>query len=78
MRDKAAGDAEFFAEPPGVERRGPAECDHGVFGEVLAVFHGMDAGGVGHVFVDDFGDPPGGFGRVHAKGVADMGGQRRL
>ena len=78
MRDEATGDAKFFAEPPGVERRRAAESDHGVFGKVLAVFHRMDTGGVGHVFVDDLGDAPGGFGRIHAERVADMCGQRRL
>ena len=37
-----------------MQRGRAAKGDHGVIGQILAVFHRMDAGGVGHVFIDHF------------------------
>ena len=42
-----------------MQRRGAAEGDHGVAREILAVLHRMNAGGVGHVLVDDLDDAEG-------------------
>ena len=61
-----------------MERGRATEGNHGVGAEVLAVFDGVDAGGVGHVLVHDLGQPPCGFGRVHIQAVGEMGLQRRL
>ena len=52
--------ADLFGKPAGMQGRGAAEGNHGAGGDVPAALDGVDAGRIGHVFLDDFGDarPP--------------------
>ena len=52
---------QLFAQAASVQRGRAAKGDHGIFGQVFAVFHRVNACCVGHVFVDDFGQTEGCF-----------------
>ena len=68
-RDQATVDAELLAQPRGMQRRRAAEGDHDVVGDVLAVLDGMNAGGIGHVLVDDLADAESGGGVSSAEAL---------
>ena len=40
-----------------MQRRCATKGDHGIFAEIFAIFHGMHAGSIGHVFVHHFRQP---------------------
>ena len=52
--------------------------DHGIFGKVLAVLDGMNTRGIGHVFVDHFGQAKRSSDGIHIKGLAQRSDQRGL
>ena len=64
---------ELFSKAPGMQRGCTAKGDHGVFGQVLAVFHRMNPRRIGHVLVDHFGHAKGGFNGVHIQRIAQRG-----
>ena len=83
LRDEAPRDTKFFAEPRRVKRGRAAEGDHRIFAEVFAILDRMNAGGVGHVFINHLGQAPGGLAGIHVELLTDrrlkrLGGVLRM
>ena len=70
LRDQTARNAQLFAQTPRVQGGRAAKGDHRIGRQILAVFHRMNTGGIGHVFIHHFGQAPSGLDCGHAKGLA--------
>ena len=60
-----------------MQRGGTPESNHGIFRQILAIFHRVHAGGVGHVFIHHLGQTKGSGLGVHVQRVTQMGLQSR-